>query len=88
MFRTQTECILFQPQPKSGGEKTASHSTARRQVPKDFLGREGACHRHRLEGSHRFNVDEEFKAALTLFAGHVEQKKARGILVDGSRFRH
>ena len=33
-------------------------------------------------------TDEEFKAALTLFAGHVEQKKARGILVDVSRFRH
>jgi len=33
-------------------------------------------------------TDEDFKAALTLFAGHVEQKKARGILVDVSRFRH
>jgi hypothetical protein len=33
-------------------------------------------------------TDEEFKAELTLFAGHVEQKKARGILVDVSRFRH
>jgi len=33
-------------------------------------------------------TDEEFKAALTLFAGHVEQKKARGILVDVNRFRH
>src|SRR5258708_27828521 len=33
-------------------------------------------------------TDEEFKAALTLFAGHVEQKKARGILVDVSCFRH
>jgi len=31
---------------------------------------------------------EEFKAELTLFAGHVEQKKARGILVDVTRFRH
>jgi hypothetical protein len=26
-------------------------------------------------------TDEDFKAALTLFAGHVEQKKAQGILV-------
>lgn len=33
-------------------------------------------------------TDEEFKAALTVFAGHVEQKKARGILVEVSRFRH
>src|SRR5260370_40251927 len=33
-------------------------------------------------------TDEEFKAALTLFAGQVEQKKARGILADVSRFRH
>ena len=33
-------------------------------------------------------TDEEFKAELTLFAGHVEQKKARGILVDVSGFRH
>ena len=33
-------------------------------------------------------TDEQFKAELTLFAGHVEQKKARGILVDVSRFRH
>ena len=32
--------------------------------------------------------DEEFKAELTLFAGQVEQKKARGILVDVSRFRN
>jgi hypothetical protein len=33
-------------------------------------------------------TDEEFKAELTLFAGQVEQKKARGILVDVRRFRH
>jgi SpoIIAA-like len=33
-------------------------------------------------------TDEDFKATLTLFAGHVERKKARGILVDVSRFRH
>lgn len=33
-------------------------------------------------------TDEQFKAELTLFAWHVEQKKARGILVDVSRFRH
>ena len=33
-------------------------------------------------------TDEEFKAELTLFAGYVEQKKARGILVDVSRFQH
>lgn len=33
-------------------------------------------------------TDEEFKAELMLFAGQVEQKKAQGILVDVSRFRH
>ena len=33
-------------------------------------------------------TDDEFKAELTFLAGHVEQKKARGILVDVSRFRH
>jgi hypothetical protein len=33
-------------------------------------------------------TDENFKADLTLFAGHVEQRRARGILVDVSRFRH
>jgi hypothetical protein len=33
-------------------------------------------------------TDEQFKAQLTSFAGHVEQKKAQGILVDVSRFRH
>ena len=33
-------------------------------------------------------TDEEFKAELTLFAEQVEQKNARGILVDVSRFRH
>jgi hypothetical protein len=33
-------------------------------------------------------TSEEFKAALTLFAGHVEQKKALGIVVDVSNFRH
>lgn len=33
-------------------------------------------------------TDEEFKAELTLFAGQVEQKKARGILVAVAHFRH
>lgn len=33
-------------------------------------------------------TDEEFKAELTLLAGQVEQKKALGILVDVSGFRH
>lgn len=33
-------------------------------------------------------TDEQFKAELTLFAGHVELKKARGILVDVNGFRH
>jgi hypothetical protein len=33
-------------------------------------------------------TDEQFKTELTLFAGHVEQKKARAILVDVSHFRH
>ena len=31
---------------------------------------------------------EQFKTELTLFASHVEKHKARGILVDVSRFRH
>ena len=33
-------------------------------------------------------TDEQFKMELTLFASHVETQKARGILVDVSRFRH
>jgi len=33
-------------------------------------------------------TDEDFKADLSLFAGQVEQKNARGILVDVARFRH
>ena len=33
-------------------------------------------------------TDEDFKKELTLFAGHVEAKKAHGILVDVARFRH
>ena len=32
--------------------------------------------------------DEQFKMELTLFASYVEKQKARGILVDVSRFRH
>ena len=32
--------------------------------------------------------DDDFKNALALFAGHVEEKKARGILVDVRYFRH
>ncbi len=32
--------------------------------------------------------DDDFKNALALFAGHVEEKKARGILVDVRDFRH
>ena len=31
---------------------------------------------------------EEFQQELTLFAGHVEKKRAGGILVDVSNFRH
>lgn len=31
---------------------------------------------------------EDFKKELTLFAGHVEAKKALGILVDVNHFRH
>ena len=31
---------------------------------------------------------EDFKKELTLFADHVEAKKAHGILVDVSQFRH
>ena len=33
-------------------------------------------------------TDEDFKAALTLFAGHVERMGAHGILVDVKDFRH
>ena len=33
-------------------------------------------------------TDDNFKEELTLFACCVEQKKARGILVDVSQFRH
>lgn len=33
-------------------------------------------------------TDEQFKAELRLFAGLVERKKARAILVDVSHFRH
>ena len=33
-------------------------------------------------------VSEEFKADLTLFATYVEKKKAPGILVDVTGFRH
>jgi len=33
-------------------------------------------------------TDDDFKADLTLFAGHVEQRQAWGILVDVGRFRH
>ena len=33
-------------------------------------------------------TDEDFKEELTTFAGFVEQKKARGILVDVLHFRH
>jgi hypothetical protein len=33
-------------------------------------------------------TDEDFKRELSLFAGRVEQQKARGILVDVGRFRH
>jgi hypothetical protein len=32
--------------------------------------------------------DDDFKAALTLFAGHVEQKGAHGILVDVEDSHH
>ena len=32
--------------------------------------------------------EEDFKAALTTFAGYVEQQQARGILVDVAQFRH
>jgi hypothetical protein len=33
-------------------------------------------------------TDEDFKSELELFAGLVEAKKARGILVNVVRFRH
>jgi hypothetical protein len=33
-------------------------------------------------------TDEDFKAALTLFAGHVELMGTHGILVDVEDFRH
>src|SRR5262245_39327554 len=33
-------------------------------------------------------TDDDFKAELTQFAGHVEARRAHGILVDVGRFRH
>ena len=33
-------------------------------------------------------TDDDFKKELTLFADHVEAKKAHGILVDVAHFRH
>jgi len=33
-------------------------------------------------------TDAEFKAELTLFAGHVERKNSRGIFVDVAHFQH
>ncbi len=33
-------------------------------------------------------TDEDMKDELSLFAGHVENKKATGIIVDVTRFRH
>ncbi|SRR5713226_3890069 len=33
-------------------------------------------------------TDEEFKAELMLFAGHVEKRKAQGILVDVNHFHY
>jgi hypothetical protein len=33
-------------------------------------------------------TDEDFKKELTLFADHVEAKKAVGVLVDVAQFRH
>ena len=33
-------------------------------------------------------TDEDMKDELSLFAGHVENKKATGIIVDVIRFRH
>jgi hypothetical protein len=33
-------------------------------------------------------TDEDFKAVLETFAGHVEAQRARGILVDVARFQH
>ena len=33
-------------------------------------------------------TDEDFKSELELFAGLVEERKARGILVDVEQFRH
>ena len=32
--------------------------------------------------------DKDFQKEMALFAGHVEQKRARGILVEVSNFRH
>jgi hypothetical protein len=33
-------------------------------------------------------TDEDFQADLALLAGHVEEERAQGILVDVTRFRH
>jgi hypothetical protein len=33
-------------------------------------------------------TDEDFKGELELFVGRVEEKKARGIIIDVKHFRH
>jgi hypothetical protein len=43
--------------------------------------REGAHHRDRTDRSGRRDDQDGIKAELTLFADHVERRKARGILV-------
>lgn len=45
-------------------------------------------HRTSIKDTTSAMMEEEFKAELTRFAGHVEQKQAHGILIDVAQFRH
>ena len=52
-----------------------------------FMGRQYARHQDWKEATSSM-TDSDFKSELQLFAGLVESKKARGILVDIAHFRH
>jgi hypothetical protein len=87
MFRTQTECTF------KDNRKLEEKIMPAIQLHEDKFLKISWEERARVIGidwkeATSSMTDEDFKAALTLFAGHVEQKKARGILVDVSRFRH
>ena len=52
-----------------------------------FMGRQYARHQDWKEATSSM-TDKDFKSELELFAGLVEAKKARSILVDVAHFRH